>query len=118
MEHSTGAFAATEILTVVVVILVTAFLLHLAAGFLTDNPPFIRSVLVAVLGTVVAGLLVFLLPEPWGLILAVISWLAVAATIYRIGLFRAFLLGLLAYLLYVVIRVVIRLIAAALGVET
>ncbi len=104
-----------ELISALVTILVTAFFLHLAASFLAHKPPFTRSILVAVLGSLTAGLIAFFVPGVLGLVLAVIAWLAVAAAFYNVGLLRALGLGLLAYLLFLVTRWAILAAAAALS---
>lgn len=89
-----------ELVSGLVTILVTAFFLHLAASFLAHKPPFVRSILVAVLGSLTAGLIAFFVPGVLGLMLAVLAWLAVAAALYNVGPLRALGLGLIAYVLF------------------
>lgn len=104
-----------ELVSALVTILIVAFFLHLAASFLAHRPPFTRSILVAVLGSVAAGLVVFFVPGVVGLVLAIIAWLAVAAALYNVGILRALGLGLIAYVLFLITRWAVLAVAEALS---
>jgi hypothetical protein len=103
LDASVGAAIVSSIIG----ILVVALFLHMAAKFLTVRPKYTQGLLVAVLGGVLASLVMGLVGGVLGIVLAVIVWLAVAGAIYRIGMLRALLLGVLAWLLFVGVRLLV-----------
>lgn len=103
----TLTLAGREIVPALVTIFLESIFLHLSARLLALEPNFLQALLTAVLGGVLAGVVFIFISGFWGAALAVVVWLAVCASIYRIGLFRALLLGILAALLYLVARWVV-----------
>lgn len=90
-------------------VILEAFFLHLSASFALGSARFTRAFLVAVLGSL-AAMLVFLAfgafqPLAFGLVL--VAWLAVCATVYRTTVFRALFIGLFAYFLWVLTKLVV-----------
>ena len=91
-----------DLLTIVVVILIESLFVHLAATLALRGPPFSKAVVVAASGSLVAYLLQKLLTAApiVALVLALVAWLAICASVYKTTWFRALFVGLLAYLLW------------------
>lgn len=91
-----------DFVTLVVAVLLESLFLHFAAVVILHQPRFRSAFAVAILGSLLAYL-VFLvvggLPV-LALLLALICWLGVCASIYRTNWLRALLIGLLAYVLW------------------
>lgn len=90
-------------------VLLEAFFIHLSASFALGSTRFTRAFLVAVLGSV-AAMAVFLAFGSFKLLafgLVLVAWLAVCATVYRTTIWRSLFIGLFAYFLWVVARLVV-----------
>lgn len=91
-----------EALTVVVVILLESLFVHLAATIMLQGPPFRKAVVVAAVGALAAYLLQKILASYpiVALILALVVWLGICASVYKTSWVRALVVGFLAYLLW------------------
>lgn len=98
-----------DVVTLVVAVLLESLFIHFAATFLVHQPRFSSAFAVAILGSLLAFLMFLVVGAVpvLALILALICWLGVCATIYRTSWLRALLIGLLAYLLWVAVRFLI-----------
>lgn len=90
-------------------VLLEALFVHLAASFALGGTRFTRAFLVAVIGSL-AAMLVFLLFGAFQILafgLVLVVWLAVCATVYRTTVWRALFIGLFAYFLWVVTKLIV-----------
>ena len=95
-----------ELLFFVVGTLVTTLFIHLAASFALGGTPVWRAALVAVLGNLIGAIVYLVFPafQVVGFVIVLVSWLAIAATVYRTSIWKAVFMGLFAYLLWVLTR--------------
>jgi hypothetical protein len=99
-------------------ILISAIFINWAARIVADRGGFGRSILVAIIGNVLA-VFAFILGstyEPWlGYLLAILVWAAVAAAFFRTRLLKGAVIGLVAVVLFFIVSWLIDLIIAEFG---
>ena len=89
---------------------VAALFIHFAAKIVLDRSSFLTALLVALIGTLLAILVGGLVEGTWGLILAVATWALVCALFYRTGWIRAAVVGLVAWVLYLIVTWLVRMV--------
>ena len=89
-------------LALLIVWVVASLFIHFAAKIVLDKSSFLTAMLVALIGTILAGLVGGLVEGTLGLVLAVITWALVCALFYRTGMIKAAVVGLVAWVLYIV----------------
>ena len=79
---------------------VTALFIHFAARIVLDKSSFLTALAVALLGTLLAFLVVVLVGGPLGIVLGLLAWAVICAVAYRTGILKAAVVGLVAWLLF------------------
>lgn len=87
-------------LTLLIVWVVASLFIHFAARIVLDKSSFLTAMLVALIGTLLAGLVGALVDDTLGLVLSVVTWALVCALFYRTGMIKAAVVGLVAWVLY------------------
>jgi hypothetical protein len=87
---------------------VTALFIHFAAKIVLDRSGFLTALLVALVGSLLAVLVGGLVGGTLGLILAIATWSLVCALFYRTGWLKAAVVGLVAWVLFFVVTLVVR----------
>lgn len=96
-------FALTGLLSL---ILNTLFV-YFAARIVLDRSSLVASLLTALLGTFLAGLVSAALPGVWGIVLAVAVWALVAAFFFRTAWLKGAVIGVVAWLLWALVAWVV-----------
>lgn len=86
---------------------VTALFIHFAAKIVLDKSSFLSALLVALLGSVLAVLVGSLVAGTLGLVLAIATWALICALFYRTGWLRAAVVGLVAWVLFFLVTLLI-----------
>ena len=84
--------------------LVTALFIHFAAKIVLDRSSFLSALLTALVGSLLAFLVAGLVSGVLGIVLAIVTWAAVCALFYRTALVKAAVVGLVAWVLFVLVR--------------
>lgn len=92
----------------VVTWLVTALFIHFAAKIVLDRSSFLSALLVALIGSLVAVLVGGLVGGTLGLVLAIATWALVCALFYRTGWIKAAVVGLVAWVLFLLVTLLVR----------
>jgi hypothetical protein len=80
---------------------VTAIFIHFAAKIVLDKSSFLTALLVALIGTLLAFLVVALVGGgTLGIVLGILTWAVVCSIFYRTGLVKAAVVGLVAWVLF------------------
>lgn len=87
--------------------LVTALFIHFAAKIVLDRSSFLAALLTALVGSLLAFLIAGLVGGGLGIILAVVTWALVCALFYRTGWIKAAVVGLVAWVLFVLVKWVV-----------
>ncbi|PKK86295.1 MAG: hypothetical protein CVT48_01815 [Thermoplasmata archaeon HGW-Thermoplasmata-1] len=89
------------LIAALVTLLVNTLFIHFAASTLVKGRQrFRQALLVALLGSAAAGLLLGLIHPVWiGAVIAIAVWCAITAALYRTGLAKALLIGVVAGLI-------------------
>ncbi len=90
--------------------LVTALFIHFAAKIVLDRSSFITALLVALVGSLLAILVGGLVGGTLGLVLAILTWALVCALFYRTGMLKAAVIGVVAWLLFLLVTWIVRMI--------
>lgn len=103
------ALTQKEIVSTAISVLVTSLFIFFAARFVLDRSSFVAAILTAVLGSVAAAA-VFLLVEGGvlGFALAIAVWALLAALFFRTDWIKGAIIGLVAWVLWLVVTLVIR----------
>lgn len=83
---------------------VTALFIHFAAKIVLDKSSFLSALLTALVGSLLAFLVAGLVTGTLGVVLAVVTWAVVCALFYRTGWLKAAVVGLVAWVLFVLVR--------------
>lgn len=106
-------FTLESIVSGLISILLVSLAIHFGAKPFAraENEKFLNAILVAVLGSILATLVEFLLADAigatWARVLALATWALVAAAIYRTSWIRGALIGVLAWLLWFVVSLIV-----------
>lgn len=92
----------------VVTWVVTALFIHFAAGIVLNRSSFLSALLVALIGSVLAVLVGGLVGGTLGLVLAIATWALVCALFYRTGWIKAAVVGLVAWVLFFLVTLLVR----------
>lgn len=92
-----------DIVTFLVTWLVTSLFIHFAAKIVLDRSSFGAALLTALLGTLLAVLVGGLVGGTLGLVLAILTWALVCALFYRTGWLKAIVVGVVAWLLFLLV---------------
>jgi hypothetical protein len=99
--------AATWV-SLLVGLLVTSLFVHLSARIVLDRAHFGQAFLTALVGTLIAGLVLLGTGRSWaGFLLAAAAWALVAASFYRTRWSRGAVIGLVAWVLAIVVDVAV-----------
>jgi len=80
---------------------VTALFIHFAARIVLDRSSFLTALLVALIGTLLAFVVVGVFGGgTLGVVLAILVWAIVCAMFYRTGIVKAAVVGLVAWVLF------------------
>jgi hypothetical protein len=90
---------------------VTALFIHFAAKIVLDRSSFLTALLVALLGSILAILVGGLVGGTLGLVLAIATWALVCAIFYRTGWIKAAVVGLVAWVLFLLVTLAVRALA-------
>lgn len=82
-----------------IILLVTSIFIYVAAKLTGEGEGFGTAIATALVGSLLYALVLYLIPNNWGLVLAIIVWGAVAAGFYRTRWLKGLLIGLVAWLL-------------------
>lgn len=93
-----------DLTTFLVTWLVTALFIHFAAKIVLDKSSFVAALLTALVGSILAVLVGALVGGMLGLILAIATWALVCALFYRTGWLKAAVVGLVAWVLFALVR--------------
>lgn len=96
--------ARDDLVTFLVTWVVTALFIHFAARIVLDRSSFLSALLTALVGSFLAVLVGVLVGGPLGIILAVLTWGLVCALFYRTGWLKALVVGLVAWVLYILVQ--------------
>jgi hypothetical protein len=105
--------ALNDVVIFVAGTLLTALFVHLAAAFTLGGTKYRQAILVAIIGNLLGFLVFALFGDPKGgrfalaFLLVLVSWLAVTTTVYRTSVWKAFFIGLFAFFLYGLVRLVV-----------
>lgn len=97
----------SALVSAIISILVTALFIHFAAKIVVDRSSYIVSILVAVIGTFLGTLVYGLVGDVLGLILGILTWAAVAAVFFRTRLLKGAVIGVVAWLLWFLVNLLI-----------
>jgi hypothetical protein len=86
--------------------LLTALFVYIAARVVLDRSSIFAALLTALIGNVLGGLIYLWLGGWLGLILAVLVWSLVAALFFRTGWIKGALIGLVAWVLWLIIQLI------------
>lgn len=86
---------------------VTALFIHFAAKIVLDKSSFLSALLVALVGSFLAVLVGGLVAGTLGLVLAIATWALVCALFYRTGWLRAAVVGLVAWVLFFLVTLLL-----------
>ncbi len=100
--------ADVDVVRLLVTWIVTALFIHFAAKIILDRGGFIAALLVALVGTLLAGLVSLLVDGTLGLVLAIATWALVCALFYRTGWLKGAVIGLVAWVLYFRVSLAVR----------
>ncbi len=100
--------ADVDVVRLLVTWIVTALFIHFAAKIILDRGGFIAALLVALVGTLLAGLVSLLVDGTLGLVLAIATWALVCALFYRTGWLKGAVIGLVAWVLYFLVSLAVR----------
>lgn len=103
----THFFAEGRILSGVITLLVATLVVWLSARWVIDRSSILASILTVLLATFVSGLVAAALPGWLGLVLAAAVWALIAAFFFRTDWIKGAIIGLVAWVLWVVIRLVV-----------
>lgn len=95
--------ARDDLVTFLVTWLVTALFIHFAARIVLDRSSFGAALLTALVGSFLAILVGVLVGGTLGLVLAILTWGLVCALFYRTGWLKALVVGVVAWLLYLLV---------------
>jgi uncharacterized membrane protein len=84
---------------VLIAVLVVSLFVHMAARIVLDRGGFIQALATTVIGFLLAGLVMTLVPGVLGLTLAFVVWALVAAAFYRTRWVKGAVVGLVAWVL-------------------
>lgn len=104
MEFDTSSAIVSSLIT----ILLVSLAIHFGAKSVTRDAGFLRAVIVAVVGSILAGLVWGAVGGNLGLILAVAVWALIAAFMYRTSWIGGLVIGVVAWLLWYVVSILIR----------
>lgn len=108
-------FTTAQLVAALINILVAALFLKWAAGLLGTRGGFGAALIVAIIGTLLAGVVYGLLGGgTLGLVLAIVTWALVAAVAFRTNLLKGALIGVIAWVLWAVVQWLVGLIMDAL----
>ena len=93
-----------DLVTFLITWVVTALFIHFAARIVLDKSSFGAALLTALVGTLLAVLVAGLVGGTLGLILAIATWALVCALFYRTGWLKAAVVGLVAWVLFALVR--------------
>ena len=99
--------AQSDIVTFLVTWVLTALFIHFAAKIVLDRSNFIAALLTALVGTLLAVLVGGLVGGNLGLVLAIATWALVCALFYRTGWLKAAVIGLVAWVLFYVVTLLV-----------
>ena len=102
-------FTQTDLVRFLITWAVTAIFIHFAAKIVLDRASFGTALLVALIGTLLAALVYFLIANgTLAIVLAIATWGLVCALFYRTGWLKALVVGLVAWVLYFVVTLIVR----------
>jgi hypothetical protein len=99
IEETFREWNTSSIVGFLIVLLVTSLFIFVAAKLTGEGEGFGTALATALVGSLLFGLVLFLLPNKVGLVLAVVVWGAVAAGFYRTRWLKGLLIGIVAWLL-------------------
>lgn len=91
----------------IVTILLVSLAIHFGAKTITRDAGFLRAVVVALLGSLFAGIVWAAVGGNLGLILAVAVWALVAAVTYRTSWLGGLVIGVVAWLLWYLVSILV-----------
>lgn len=95
--------ARDDLVAFLVTWLVTALFIHFAAKIVLDHSSFLSALLTALVGSFLAVLVGVLVGGTLGFVLAILTWGLVCALFYRTGWLKALVVGVVAWLLYLLV---------------
>lgn len=93
-----------SLVTFLITWLVTALFIHFAAKIVLDRSSFGAALLTALVGSLLAVLVAGLVGGTLGVVLAIATWALVCALFYRTGWLKAAVVGLVAWVLFFLVR--------------
>lgn len=94
----------SDLATFLITWVVTALFIHFAAKIVLDKSSFVAALLTALVGSLLAVLVGGLVGGTLGVILAIATWALVCALFYRTGWIKAAVVGLVAWVLFFLVR--------------
>ncbi len=98
------------LLSTILTILVVSAFIHFGAKSMVGDRGFGRAIFVAVVGSLLAGLIWISIHNTLGLFLGIAAWTLVAAVTYRTSWLRGLGIGVIAWILWAVVSWVVSLV--------
>ncbi|MEK6976645.1 MAG: hypothetical protein AABY18_09925 [Candidatus Thermoplasmatota archaeon] len=100
-----------EVIRFLVAWVVAALFIHFAAKIVLDRSSFLTALVVALVGVVLAVLVDRLIDGWLGDVLAIVTWMLVCALFYRTSWLKGGVVGLVAWVLFYLVTLLIRMLA-------
>lgn len=97
-----------DVVSTLVAVLVETVFIYIAARFVLDRSSILSALLTAALGSLAAGAVLFFVGGTLGFVLAIAAWALVAALMFGTGWIKGAIVGLVAWVLWVLVTLAIR----------
>lgn len=95
------------IISGIITLLINSLFIWVAARMVLDRSSFLAAILTALVSTFLAILVASLVPGIVGLVLGIVVWGLITALFFRTGWVKALLIGLVAWILYFLVNLLI-----------